>query len=173
MIIMSDKVKRYFPLFVDVEGNKVLIVGAGNIGFRRMKTLLEFGAEVTLLSASIGELEEESRLEMGRLIASQRVRYIARDFKDSDLTLDAEAVSPWDMVIAATNHKTLNEHIYELCREQSILVNVASDKNLCDFFFPAVAMNEEVTVGIVGDGTHHQKVKAVADNIRLLLAAED
>ena len=40
----------YFPLFVDLEGRQVLVVGGGKIAVRRVRTLLEFGCQITVVS---------------------------------------------------------------------------------------------------------------------------
>ena len=45
---------RYFPLFIDLEGKKIAVVGAGKIASRRIRTLLEFGAELTVLAPEAG-----------------------------------------------------------------------------------------------------------------------
>ena len=54
---------RYFPLFIDLEGKKIAVVGAGKIASRRIRTLLEFGAELTVLAP---EASEEVRCLAGR-----------------------------------------------------------------------------------------------------------
>ena len=41
---------RYFPLFVDLEHKKITVVGAGRIASRRIRTLLEFGADITVVA---------------------------------------------------------------------------------------------------------------------------
>lgn len=45
----------YFPLFVDLEGRQVLVVGGGKIAVRRVRTLLEFGCEITVVSPEVCE----------------------------------------------------------------------------------------------------------------------
>lgn len=45
----------YFPLFVDLEGRQVLVVGGGKIAARRVRTLLEFGCEITVISPEVCE----------------------------------------------------------------------------------------------------------------------
>jgi siroheme synthase-like protein len=42
-----------FPLFIDLSGRKILIVGAGSIAFRRVNTLLMYGADVTVVAPKI------------------------------------------------------------------------------------------------------------------------
>ena len=45
----------YFPLFVKLEGRRVLVVGGGKIAARRIRTLLEFGCEITVVAPEVGE----------------------------------------------------------------------------------------------------------------------
>ena len=45
----------YFPLFVNLEGRRVLVVGGGKIAARRIRTLLEFGCEITVVAPEVGE----------------------------------------------------------------------------------------------------------------------
>ena len=44
----------YFPLFVNLEGRRVLVVGGGKIAARRIRTLLEFGCEITVVAPEVG-----------------------------------------------------------------------------------------------------------------------
>ena len=61
----------YFPLFVNLEGRRVLVVGGGKIAARRIRTLLEFGCEITVVAPEVGEEllemlergERESRID--------------------------------------------------------------------------------------------------------------
>ena len=41
---------RYFPLFVDLEQKKIVVVGAGRIAERRIQTLLSFEAQITVIA---------------------------------------------------------------------------------------------------------------------------
>lgn len=54
----------YFPLFVDLEGRQVLVVGGGKIAMRRVRTLLEFGCEITVVSPEV--CEERGKRFSGR-----------------------------------------------------------------------------------------------------------
>ena len=57
---------RYFPLFVDLEQKKIVVVGAGRIAERRIQTLLSFEAQITVIapeaSVKIRKLAKEGRL---------------------------------------------------------------------------------------------------------------
>ena len=70
------------------------------------------------------------------------------------------------MVLAVTNNSELNEEIYQICKEEGIYVNVASDKSLCDFYFPGICLKDDIVVGITASGVNHKKAKAVREKCR-------
>lgn len=137
-----------FPLFIDITGRDVLVVGAGNIGCRRIKTLLMFGARVSVISEHIADKE---------LISE--VSFAKRSFDSSD-------IENRFMVIAATDKREVNHLIAELCREKNIYVSVADSPRESSFFFPAVCVSDTLSVGIVSDGEHHSLVRETAAKIR-------
>ena len=73
------------------------------------------------------------------------------------------------MVLAVTNNRELNEEIYHACKEDGIYVNVASDKDLCDFYFPGICLKDDVVVGITASGMNHKKARAVREKVQALL----
>ena len=50
-----------FPVFLDIEDKKILLVGAGQVAVRRIRTLLLFGADITVVAR---EIPEGQRREM-------------------------------------------------------------------------------------------------------------
>ena len=73
------------------------------------------------------------------------------------------------MVIAATNDRKLNDEIHRVCREEGIYVNVASDRESCDFYFPGIYMRDEMVVGVTASGLDHKKAKRVREEIQKAL----
>ena len=73
------------------------------------------------------------------------------------------------MVIAATNDWKLNDEIHRVCREEGIYVNVASDRESCDFYFPGIYMRDEMVVGVTASGLDHKKAKRVREEIQKAL----
>lgn len=147
----------YFPLFLNMEGRKIRVFGGGKIAARRVKILLEFGANVYVTAP---EMEEELEL-----LAKCR----------KGLTLDynrycAGELAEEEMVFAATDDADVNDAIYEECREKGIPVNVASDKEKCDFYFPAVIRTGNLTVGLTSGGEDHRKAAEAAERIRKILS---
>lgn len=72
-------------------------------------------------------------------------------------------------MIAATNDHSLNGEIYDYCIEQEILVNVCNDKKKCDFYFPGLAMKDNVVVGVTANGTNHKMARKAVEKIREML----
>lgn len=144
---------RYFPLFVNLEGKKILIYGAGTIGTRRIRSLLEFGCELTV-TAPKASPEVEKLAEEGKILWKKSVYHPGEIGKDACL------------VLAASSDKDINAQIGAECREKHIPVNVSSDKGLCDFYFPGLAVKEELVAGVTAGGADHGRAKKAAGEIR-------
>ena len=137
--------RPYFPMFVDLTGKNVLVAGGGRIALRRVTTLLRFGAAIRVVAPQLcGALEG---LEKEGRICVERRRYRKGDARGADL------------VLAATDSREVNRAVQAECRESGIPVNVADDRNLCDFYFPSVVMTDDVVIGINSGGTDPGKVK--------------
>lgn len=147
--------KPYFPLFVDLSEKKVYVIGAGTIAKRRIRSLIDFTDCLTVVAPEVNP--ELNSLEQEKKIMILRKKFDLQDITDADL------------VIAATNDHTLNNDIYEFCREKNIMVNVCNDKEKCDFYFPGLAMKENVVVGVTANGTNHKMARKAVEKIREML----
>ncbi len=111
------KNKPYFPMFVDLSDKKIVVVGGGNIATRRVKTLLSFTRNITVVAPQMtAEL-----LELGK---TGKIEALLRPVKRQDFEFAY-------MVIAATNDWKVNEQVYRVCKEEGVYVNVADDKEKC------------------------------------------
>ena len=55
----------YFPLFINLEGKKIVVFGAGKIALRRVRTLQFFHTEITVIAREIpDDLQERSELRL-------------------------------------------------------------------------------------------------------------
>lgn len=127
----------YFPMFIELQNAPVLVVGGGKVALRKVKKLLPYGADITVVAPKMEkELEELSE-----------VVKIHREFDSSDL------LSCPTMVIAATDQKEVNEQIAYRCKEQDIPVNVADDVENCSFLFPSLVKKGKLSAGICTGGS--------------------
>ena len=131
----------YFPLFVDLEGRQVLVVGGGKIAMRRVRTLLEFGCEITVVSPEVCE-------ELREKVLWKKKRY---DETDLESLGNVGEASRFVFVLAAAAPE-VNEKIVCDCRKKKIPVNNASNRDQCDFYFPGIAKDGDTVVGITSAG---------------------
>ncbi|MBS5079574.1 MAG: bifunctional precorrin-2 dehydrogenase/sirohydrochlorin ferrochelatase [Clostridiales bacterium] len=142
-------------MFVDLSDKKVVVVGAGTIAKRRIRSLIEFTNHLVVIAPEVNpELQE---LEHNGVIGILRKNYEREDIYGADI------------VIAATNDHKTNDDIYSVCKCMGITVNVCSDKNKCDFYFPGIARKEQIVVGVTATGTDHRKAKDVVEKVRQIL----
>lgn len=125
----------YFPFFVDLEGQRGLIVGGGTVALRKAEKLLPYGPALTVVA-----LEPVSEL------AALPVELTRREFQPEDLDRA-------DFVIAATDNEEENHRISALCQGRKIPVNVVDDKEACSFLFPALVRRGNLSVGVSTGGS--------------------
>lgn len=141
--------KPYFPIFIDVSEMKIVVVGGGKIAARRIETLLAFAENITVISPEISE-------EIKQAAKEKKLCWLPVPFQSREAQ---EMICQSGMVLAATNDNACNEQIAALCREWKIPVNVSHKKELCDFYFPAVAVRGNVVAGITASGLDHKQAK--------------
>ena len=143
----------HFPLYIDMNGRRVLIYGGGVIAARRCRVLSGFGPRITVIAP---EISEEIRNIPGVVCRTER--------------FSADTMPDADFVLAATGDITINRAIVDASRERGIPVNDASDQNNCDFHFPAIARRGPLVVGVNAGGQDHRLTARAAAAIRDLLA---
>ena len=133
----------YFPFYMDLSGKKGVILGGGRVASGKLKTLLAFGPEMVCISPVI--CEEIERMAAGETKNAGAVRLVRRE------AVEAELEGAF-FVIAATDRREINDWASALCRKKGIPVNAADDRKNCTFYFPALAHDGPVTVGISTGG---------------------
>jgi precorrin-2 dehydrogenase/sirohydrochlorin ferrochelatase/precorrin-6A/cobalt-precorrin-6A reductase len=148
---------RWFPVFLDLSGKRVLVVGGGKIALRRVRTLLKFDCALRILTEALcgelRELAEENR---------ERIEVFQRPFAPGDCGAGA------DFVLALTDKREVNRLIGEECREKGIPVSVADYQEDSTFYFPAVVSSGDLVIGLSSGGTDHRLVRGAAEKVRRL-----
>ncbi|MEG1884355.1 MAG: NAD(P)-dependent oxidoreductase, partial [Clostridia bacterium] len=151
--------KTHFPLYVDLSGKTILVVGGGTIAQRRILTLCGFVCKIRVVAP-------EPNAKVRTLAENGYITLEERCFADADL----EDIF---LVVAATNERAVNAHICQLCRMRSIPVSIADCHNECTFYFPAIIQTPDAVIGVAGNSCNHKAVKKTAKRIREGLAYED
>ena len=143
---------KFFPLFVDITGKNILIVGAGKIAYRKACTLLEYGADITVVTKEVSEPE---------FLNLKEVHIEIREFSQHDL-------EDKFLVVAATDNEEFNNYIYNLCKLSNILVNNITSKVDMNCRFASIVETPEYQIGISAKG-NPVKSKALKGKLREFL----
>lgn len=149
----------YFPLFMDISDKRILVVGAGAIALRRIKTLLLFTDKIEVAARSVCP-------EITTLSEEHRIQFVGNSFEEGML-------AGVFMVLACTDDRELNSRICSKAHEQGILVNNCSSREACDFFFPSVIRQGELVIGINAGGKDHKKIKETRRKIEQMMGGND
>jgi len=148
----------YFPMFMDMNDLKVLVVGGGFIATEKLEKLIDFTKEVTVIAL--------------------RVEYDAQNIIDAyDLTLHKRAyekgdISGFDIVIVATDTVELHKEIYEESRGTRVLVNSVDDTAYCDFIFPSYVQKGDLTIAFSTGGTSPAFAKHIRRHFEKIIPME-
>jgi uroporphyrin-III C-methyltransferase/precorrin-2 dehydrogenase/sirohydrochlorin ferrochelatase len=144
---------RYFPLFADLRGRHVLVVGGGEVATRKARLLLEAGAEVRIVAREIGD-------EITALSAS--IRWIAREF-------DPAQLADVSLVVAATDDRKLNARVAAAGRDANLFVNVVDDPELSSFIVPAIVDRSPIVIAISSGGVAPVLARSIRERIEALV----
>jgi len=138
---MEMNKNNLFPIFVKLEELRLLIVGAGEIGYEKLATVLSNtpGAHVTVVANFI----------------KKEVRELAFQHKNVQLiqaAYHAEFLDNCDIVIAAVNDIDLAERIRQDTKQKGKLLNAADKPSLCDFYLGSVITKGDVKIAISTNG---------------------
>ena len=126
-----------FPLFLKLEGRRVLVVGAGKIAEGKIAGLLGSGARIRVVAP-------EATPRVRQWARAGKVSWEARRFRAGDLTGAF-------LVVAATS-SAAHEKIFREARRRGVLCNVVDDPPHCDFYYPSVVRRGALQIAISTSG---------------------
>ena len=127
-----------YPIFLELSGRRVVVIGAGAVAARKAKSLLDAGARLVIVADKIDDV-------LTGLCKGKNAELIKSKYAKDYLTGAA-------LVIAATGDRQLNRQIYKDCQELEILCNVVDEPQLADFFVPAVVKRGDLQIAICTEG---------------------
>jgi siroheme synthase-like protein len=142
---------KYMPISVSLKERQCLVVGGGAVALRKIETLLDYDAEITVVAPEVNE-KIEYHAERKRLSLEKR------EYRSPE-------AAEYGLVISASDDSTVNHQVYEDAKKGDALVNVADDPPHCEFIFPAVLRRNCLTAAISTDG----KAPFVAGHLRMVL----
>lgn len=147
--------RAYFPIFINLINKRVVVVGGGVIATRRVQTLCSFGCNIEVIAPEISEA-------LKNLLKEEKIAWNARPYREED-------VVGASIVVTATNQRSINHKVGQECVRLLIPVSVADSKEESTFYFPGIAKEDSVVVGVSASGTNHYTAKKVTDGIKSVL----
>lgn len=140
--------RRYYPMFIDLNGRSCVVIGAGSVAERKARSLMASGAHVTVISP-------RQTPGITSLAAKGRLTLVARMYKKGD-------IKGAFLVIAATDSEETNRAIAKEARLRKAMVNVVDSPELCDFIAPSVVERGSLVIAISTSG----RAPALAKKLR-------
>jgi precorrin-2 dehydrogenase/sirohydrochlorin ferrochelatase len=138
----------YYPILVDLKGKKVIVVGGGAVAQRKIETLLEYGAEVQVISQALTPA-------LTTYVDEEKIELLGPEFQENQL-------NGAFMVIAATNDSLLNHQVSEVARGKGLLINAVDQPPDCNFIVPSILRRGDLLIAVSTSG----KSPALARKVR-------
>jgi len=146
---------KLYPLFADLTGRAVLVVGGGEVAARKIAALLAAGAYVRVAANSLNA-------QLTQWKAQGRIEQVMGEFNVTWLD-DA-----W-LVVAATNDRDVNRRIAAAASSRRVFVNVVDDAVLSSFHVPAVIDRAPLLVAISSGGAAPMLARWLRERLEILL----
>ena len=141
-----------YPVFLDLHGVPVLVVGGGRIGARKADGLVAAGADVRVVATKVSDHVDRS--------AMAEVR--EKPFDESDL-------DGMRLVVTATGDFDVDQAISAAARRRNIWTNAADQPVDCEWILPAITRTGRVTGAISTDGASPALAGYLRDRLAELL----
>ncbi len=138
---------RYYPMFCDLTGRRVLVVGGGKVARRKVKALLASGADVEVVSP---ELEPQ----LDALVRSGEIEWRPRGF------LPEDCEGAW-LIIAATDDEAVQQEVFRQAEARQIFCNVVDRPEVCSFIVPSQVRRGDLCLAISTGGQSPALAKAL------------
>ena len=145
----------YYPVFLDLRGRRVVVIGGGDMGEEKVSRLMPYGAEVVVVSPDVTN-------EVSVLAEDGKIEWVKRPYRSGDLE------GAFITIVADTSDDAVNQAVSEEARERNVPLNVADVTDLCTWITPSVARRGEVIVATSTGGAS----PALARRFREILNGE-
>ncbi|MTI12345.1 siroheme synthase CysG [Sansalvadorimonas verongulae] len=134
---------NYLPLFLELKGQTVLVVGGQDIALRKVRLLLSAGAHICLVAPDICD-------ELQDLLTGKEHWLVQEPYVSSHLS--EESLPHVKLVIAATDDNQVNELVARDAKARNLFVNVVDGADLGNAIMPAIIDRSPLVVALSSAG---------------------
>jgi len=145
----------YLPIFADIKRRPCLVVGGGDVAWRKARMLLKAGADVRVIARELND-DFQQALQAGR------ITHQGEEFVPSDL----DGIF---LAIAATERKAVNALVYQSANQRQVMVNVVDDIQRCSFIVPSTVDRSPIIVAISSSGKAPVLARLIREKLEALL----
>jgi uroporphyrin-III C-methyltransferase/precorrin-2 dehydrogenase/sirohydrochlorin ferrochelatase/precorrin-2 dehydrogenase/sirohydrochlorin ferrochelatase len=145
---------QYYPVSVDLQGRRCVVIGGGALAEEKVEGLLDTGGQVTIVAVELTD-------RLAQLVAAGRISHRQREYRTGDL------VGAF-LAICTTRDPRIAGPVWDEASALGILVNVVDDPLRCSFIAPSVLRRGDLTIAISTGG----KAPALAVRLRERLEQE-
>lgn len=172
----------YFPMIINMTGEKCLIAGGGRVALHKAKLLYSFGADITVVSPDFcrdflnsGLPFDEELLNIdeayseGKEALLKKEAFIGENGQHVDFLrrkISAKDITNSDIVVAATGNIEIDKMISVISKEHRIPVNVVDVPELCTFFFPAMISEGPLNISVSTSGKSPVAAASIRNDIK-------
>ena len=147
----------FLPVFLDLKQRPCVVIGGGDVAFRKISLLLNAGAQVTVYAPSLCE-------SLQRSAAEGKIRHVAQEFRP-------EVLESCVLVIAATDDTAVNRLVSQAAKARGIPVNVVDQSALCTFIMPSIIDRSPVIVAVSTSGSSPVLARLIRARLETLIPA--
>jgi len=149
---------QYYPIFMDLKAQSVLVVGGGAVALRKVQTLMHHGAYVHIVSPRlVPELKE--------LIDGKTCFWLEKDYSTEDIQ---EAI----LVFACTEKEEVNAQVANDANAHHRPVNVVDDPEKCSFIVPSIMERGDLKIAVSTGGSSPIVARQVRAELQSLYGQE-
>jgi uroporphyrin-III C-methyltransferase / precorrin-2 dehydrogenase / sirohydrochlorin ferrochelatase len=145
------------PIFIKVKNARCLVIGGGDVAFRKVTTLLKAEADVEVIAPELCH-------ELADLRNDGRIKHQKIAFNESHL---AGAT----LVFAATDDEAINVQISNAAKALNIPVNVVDAPALCTFTMPSIVDRSPVVIAVSSNGSAPVLARMIRTKIETMVPA--
>ena len=145
----------YFPIFLRLTGEPVLVVGGGWVAARKVDLLRRSGAAVTVVAPEVVA-------PLAAHAAAGNLTHLATEFQPQHLR-------GMRLVIAATDKQSVNAWVAHHAERDNIPVNVVDDRELSRFIMPAIVERSPIVVAVGSSGDAPVLTRRLREKLEALL----
>lgn len=149
---------KYYPVCLQIEGRRCLVIGGGKVAERKVRGLLDSGAEVVVVSP-------ELTAGLAQLRTEGLIAWEARGY-------EADDVAGFFLVMAATDEQAVQDQVQRDANRHNILLNVADVPEKCNFILPALVKRGSLSLAISTSGKSPALAKRLREELQVWLGEE-